>query len=43
MAQWLKNPTTMAQVTVEVGVQSLVQCNGLRDQVLPQLQLRLHL
>ena len=28
MAQWVKNLTTVVQVTVEVWVQSLAWCNG---------------
>ena len=37
MAQWVKNPTVVAQVAAEVGVQSLAWCSGLKDLVLPQL------
>ena len=33
MAQWVKNPTSVAQVTVEAQVQSLAQCSGLNDLV----------
>ena len=39
MAQRVKNPTVMAQVIVEVGVSSLAWQRGLKDPVLPQLQL----
>ena len=28
--QWVKNPTAAAQVAVEVWVQSLAQCSGLK-------------
>ena len=37
MAQWVKNPTAAAQVTVKVQVQFLAQHGGLKDPVLPQL------
>ena len=40
MAQWVKNLIAEAQVTAEARVQSLAQRSGLKDQVLPQLQLR---
>ena len=43
MAHWAKNLTAMAQVVAEAGVQSLAQCSGLKDLVLPQLQHRLQL
>ena len=39
MAQWVKNPTAVAQVTAEAWVRSLAQCSELKDPVLPQLQL----
>ena len=39
MAQRVKNPTVMAQVIVEVWVSSLTRQSGLKDPVLPQLQL----
>ena len=39
-AQWVKNPTAVAQVTVEEQVQSLAQHSGLKDLVLLQLQCR---
>ena len=35
MAQWVKNPTTAAQVTAEVQVQSPAQRSGLKDPALP--------
>lgn len=38
MVQRVSNPTAMSQVAVELGVQSPVQHNGLKDSVLPQLQ-----
>lgn len=45
MAQWLKNPTALAGVSMEVRVQFLARCNGLKDLALPQFwhrsQLRL--
>jgi len=37
MAQWVKNPTATAQVTMVVCIQSLASCNGLKDPALPQL------
>ena len=40
MAQWVKNLTTVAQITAEVRVQSPVWCSGLKDLALPQLQHR---
>ena len=40
MAQWVKNPTAVAQVAMEVWVQSLARCSGLRNPELPQLQLK---
>lgn len=30
MAQWVKNPTAMAQVAAEVWLQSLAWCSGLK-------------
>ena len=39
MAQWVKNPAAVAQVTVEVQVQSPAQHSGLKDLMLPQLRL----
>ena len=39
MAQRVKNSTAVVRVTVEAQVQSLVQHRGLKDLVLPQLQL----
>ena len=38
MAQWVKNPTAGACVTVEVWVQFLAWSSGLKDLALPQLQ-----
>ena len=40
VAQWVKNLTTVARVTVEVQVQSPARCSGLKYLVLLQLQLR---
>ena len=40
MAQWVKNLTVVAQVTAELLVPSVVWHSGLKDLVLPQLQLR---
>ena len=37
VVQWAKNLTAVARVTVEVQVQSLAQCSGFKDSVLPQL------
>ena len=37
MAQWVKNPTAMAQVTVEVQIRSLAWRSGLEDPTLPWL------
>ena len=34
MAQWVKNLTAATWVAVEVWVQSLAQCNGLKDPAL---------
>ena len=31
VAQWVKNPTSTAWVTVEEGVQSQAWCSGLKD------------
>ena len=39
--QWVKNPTSVAQVIVEAWVWSLAQYSGLKDLMLPQLQHRL--
>lgn len=39
-AQWVKNLTVAARVTVDSWVQSPAQCSGLKDLLLPQLQLR---
>ena len=38
----VKNLTAGPQVAAEVQVQSLASCSGLKDQALPQLQLRLN-
>ena len=40
MAQWVKKPTAVAHVIVEVWVQSLAQGSGLKDLALLHLQLR---
>ena len=40
MVHWVKNLTAAAQVAVEVWVQSLALCNGLKDPALLQVQLR---
>ena len=40
MVQWVKNPTTAAQVAVEVQVSFRARHSGLRDLTLLQLQLR---
>ena len=40
MAQWVKNLTVAAWVIVEVQVQALAGCNGLKDLALTQLWLR---
>ena len=40
MAQWVKNPTVVVWITVEVWVQSLAWCSKLKDLVLLQLWLR---
>ena len=37
MVQWVKNLTAVARVAVEVWVQSLTQCSGLKDLALLQL------
>lgn len=42
MAQWFKNQIAGAQGTAEVGLIP-AQCNGLKDQALPQLCARLQL
>ena len=41
MAQWVKNPTAVVQVTVKVQIGSLVQYSGLKDPALLQLWHRL--
>ena len=38
MAQWIKNPSTVAQVAAGVRVQSSAQCGGLKVPALQQLQ-----
>ena len=43
MAQWVKYPGAVAQVVVEVWVRSVAWCSGLKNLVLPHLQLRLQL
>ena len=40
MVQWIKNPTAVTLVTVEVWVRSPPQHSGLKDLVLPQLWYR---
>ena len=40
MAQWVKNLIAAVQVTVEVQVQFLAWCSGLKDPMLLQLWLR---
>ena len=35
MAQWIKNPTGGAQITVKVWIQSLAQHSELKDPALP--------
>ena len=40
--QWVKNPTAVAWVTTKVQIPSPARCSGLKDPVLPQLQLRLN-
>ena len=37
MVQWVRNPTLVARVTVEMQVRFPAQHNGLKDPVLPQL------
>ena len=37
MAQWVKNLTAAAQITLEAQVSSLVWFSGLKDLVSPQL------
>ena len=39
MVQWVENPTAVAQVTVQVQVQSPARCSGLKGLELPHLQL----
>ena len=39
MVQWVQNPAAVAWIPVEGQVQSSAQCSGLKDPVLPQLQL----
>ena len=34
MAQWVKNPTAVAQMTEEAEVQSPSQCSGIKDLLL---------
>ena len=36
MVQWIKNPTAAAWVTVEVSVQSLAWCSGLKNPAWPE-------
>ena len=43
MVQWVKNPATAAWIAVEVRVQSLSRCSGLKDPALPQLWFRSYL
>ena len=43
VVQWVKNPTAVALVAVELQVQSLVPEQWVKDLALPQLQQRLHL
>ena len=38
MAQWIKNPTGGAQITVKVWIQSLAQHSELKDPALPMAQ-----
>ena len=38
VVQWVKNPTAVAQVNVEVQVQSMAQHSELKDPVLPWLK-----
>ena len=35
VVQWIKDPTATAWVAEEVQVQSLAQCSGLKETVLP--------
>ena len=42
VAQWVKNPTAVAPVTLETMVQSLAQHRGLKDLALLQLWLGFH-
>ena len=41
--EWVKNPTTVAQIVAQARVWSLALCGGLKDPVLPQLWHRLQL
>ena len=43
MVQWIKNPTVVAQITVDVRDPSPAQSRGLKDPALPQLWHRLPL
>ena len=43
MAQWVKNPTAVAQVAAGAQDPSLAQCSGLKNPALPQLWYRLQL
>ena len=43
MAQWVKNPTTAAPVTVAAWVQHPARHSGLKDLELPQMGCRLQL
>ena len=43
VVQWVKNPTAMARVAVEMQVWSLAGHSGLKDPALPQLQCRAQL
>ena len=43
VAQWVKDPTAVAQIAAEAKVQSPAQCSGLKDLALSQLQCRLQL
>ena len=40
VVQWVKNLTAAAQVTAEVRVRPLAQCNGLKELAWQQLRLR---
>ena len=37
MVQWIKNTTVVASVAVDICVQSLAQCSGLKDPALLHL------